>query len=74
MTDAERELQALSGDLTDAAALYRRGQLNLQLGRLGAALSDFNRAAALDPASPAGAAAQGVRNVLNFCDPDLYNP
>lgn len=50
----------------NAAAIYRRGSLHVKLEHHGAALTDFNTAAALDPDGPAAAAAEGLRNILAF--------
>lgn len=78
MTDSEQQLQALTDEIAsnpgNADALYRRGALNWKLGRHGAALSDFNASAAIDPDGPGAVAARGVRGILDFTNPDLYNP
>lgn len=64
------ELNALiEAEPDNAGALYRRGSLLVKLGRRGAALSDFNRAAALEPDGPAHAAADHLRAIFDF-----YNP
>ncbi|MCM1310918.1 MAG: 4'-phosphopantetheinyl transferase superfamily protein [Bacteroides sp.] len=57
-----------------AEAIYQRGKRRMKAGNRPGALSDFNRAAALDPAGPGAAAAQHLTNIFNFFNPDIYNP
>ncbi len=45
-----------------------------KLGRRGAAMSDYAAAAAIDPASPAAAALEQARSIMDFYDRNLYNP
>lgn len=65
---------ALNADPADADALYRRGSLHWRLNHRAQALTDLNRAAALDPAGPAPAAVAHLNAILAFTAPDLYNP
>lgn len=78
MTDIERQIAALTRAIdanpADADAIYRRGSLHWKLGHRAAAITDFNRAAALDPSGPAPAAARLANGILDFNNPDLYNP
>lgn len=53
---------------------FRRGKLWWRLGNRAAATSDYARASALDPASPAVKALEHARDVADFFNPDLYNP
>lgn len=58
----------------DADALYRRGSLLWKMGRRGAAISDFNASAAIDPAGPGATAADHAMSIMNFFNPDQLNP
>lgn len=53
---------------------YQRGRLLWKLGRKTEAMSDYGRAIELDPESPAVAALQMAREVMDFYNRDLYNP
>lgn len=53
---------------------YRRGRLYWRLGDKGASISDYERAVAIDPASPASEALKLCRDIMNFYNTDLYNP
>lgn len=59
---------------TVAGLYFRRGKLLWRLGNRSSATSDYARAAALDPASPAVKALEHARDVADFFNPDLYNP
>lgn len=59
----------------DLAALYfERGCQWWRLGEKGKAISDYERAAALDADSPATEALALTRRIMNFYHTDLYNP
>lgn len=58
----------------DAMLLYTRGRLRWKLGRKTDAMSDYAASVALDPESPAAAALQMARDIMNFYDHNLYNP
>lgn len=58
----------------DADLLYQRGKLYWKLGQKAAAMTDFNAAVALDPASPAAAYLRMANEIMNFYNTDLYNP
>ncbi len=79
MMDAEEELAALDAvvraEPDNADAVYRRGRLLWKLdGRRGAAITDFNTAAELDPSGPGREAAEHAMSIMSFFNPDLYNP
>lgn len=83
MDDTEsinRQIEALSaaaGAVTGAAAadiFYRRGRLYWKLGQRGAAISDYERAVAIDSESPAAEALKMCRDIMDFYNTDLYNP
>lgn len=75
LIEAERRLTELvEANPGDADARYRRGRLRWQLGDRAGAISDYEHAAAADPSSPAVAALQMTRQIMDFFNPDLLNP
>lgn len=78
MSEIEQKIAELDAFLeanpNDADALYRRGALKSKLGMQAAALSDFVASAHIDPSGPGAAAATMMRSILNFYNPDIYNP
>lgn len=68
----DREIAAMEEPSADL--YYRRGRLQWRLGDKGAAISDYERAAAIDPESPAAEALKLCRDIMNFYNTDLYNP
>lgn len=70
-------LSAAAGAVTGAAAadiFYRRGRLYWKLEQRGAAISDYERAVAIDSESPAAEALKMCRDIMDFYNTDLYNP
>lgn len=53
---------------------FLRGKAYWRMGQKGKAISDYEQAVALDPDSPARLALEMARDVMNFFNPDLYNP
>lgn len=53
---------------------FRRGKLYWRMSLRSEAQSDYARAVALDPQSPASVALGQAREVDSFFNPDLYNP
>lgn len=53
---------------------FRRGKLFWRLGRRGEATSDYMKAVAYNPSSPAALALENARDIEAFFNPDLYNP
>lgn len=53
---------------------YLRGRVYWRLGNRGAAISDYEHAAQINPDSPAAHALQMARDVMDFYNPDLLNP
>lgn len=53
---------------------FRRGKLYWRLGERAAAITDFNHAVALDPQSPAKAYLHMTDEIMDFFNPDIYNP
>ncbi|MDE7389193.1 MAG: hypothetical protein K2M97_08100 [Muribaculaceae bacterium] len=73
--DTLDELNALiAANPNDADALYRRGRLHWNLGHRGAAISDFNASAELNPTGPGTTAAEHAMAIMDFFNPDLLNP
>lgn len=58
----------------DAELHYQRGRLHWKMGRKTEAMSDYATASKLDPSSPATAALEMAREIMNFYHRDLYNP
>lgn len=78
MKNIEQEISELSAVIeanpADADALYRRGSLRWRLGQRGGALTDLNAAAKLNPDGPASAALAHLNGIMDFFNPDIYNP
>lgn len=60
--------------MTEAEELYQRGREAWKHGRRGEAVSLFNESAALDPNGPGAAAAEHAMQIMNFFNPDQFNP
>lgn len=78
MTSIDQQLEELDAMIAanpdNADALFRRGSLRWRLNNRAGALTDLNRAAALDPTGPATAAVAHLNAILDFYNPDIYNP
>lgn len=73
--DSIKELtEIIAAHPDDAAALFERGKLYWRLGRRSAAITDYNAAVAIDPASPAATALAQAEEIDDFYNHDLYNP
>ena len=76
--DFAAELARLTSEIAanpaDDNLYYQRGRLYWRLGHKSQAISDYERAVALNAASPAAAALTIARDVMNFFNKDLYNP
>lgn len=73
--DALSKLESLiAANPGDAGLFYRRGRLNWRLGRRGEAMSDYRKAVAIDPESPAAQALEMSHGIMDFYNKDLYNP
>lgn len=69
------QLNALIAENPDnAMAYYWRGRMYWKLGQRGAAISDYNRSAAIDPDGPGSTAAEHAMSIMNFFNPDQFNP
>lgn len=70
--DEADAILASAGD--EAWALYMRGRIAWKRGDKATAISFYERAAALDPASDAAVALEQAREIMTFYNKDLYNP
>lgn len=78
MNDIEEEIKRLTERIEanpgDGDAYYRRGTLRWRLQQRAGAISDLNTAARLNPDGPAPAAVANLNAIMDFFNPDLYNP
>ena len=74
IAEIDRLTAVIATNPDDATAHFERGSLLWKLDRRGAAISDFNTAAHLDPSGPGTAAADQAMAIMNFFNPDLLNP
>ncbi|MDE7375538.1 MAG: hypothetical protein K2N16_01670 [Muribaculaceae bacterium] len=75
LIEEERMLtERIEANPDDADARYRRGRVRWRMGDRAGAISDYEHAAAADPSSPAAAALQMTRQIMDFYNPDLLNP
>ncbi len=63
-----------NSDKLQADALYRRGNELRKQQRWADAINAYEQATALDPQSPAAAARQMLKDILDFRCNDYYNP
>lgn len=75
-----KEIKAFNGKETDMECvetdtdLYRRGNEFRRQGNWKRALECYAEAISLNPESPAVQARQLLLDILNFRNPDMYNP
>lgn len=55
-------------------AWFMRGRVFWRLGDRRRAINDYARAVELNPDSPATRAMENARDVLDFFNPDIFNP
>lgn len=65
---------AENDDKLKARAHYEEGRRLWALGRHGEAMTEFNRAIALDPESPAKTAVEMSQTIMDFFDRQQFNP
>lgn len=65
---------AIAADENDSDLYYQRGRLLWKIGRKTEAMSDYAAASQLDPSSPATAALEMAREIMDFYHRDRYNP
>ncbi len=73
-TQIEEISAQIDAGLRRADLFYRRGKLYWKCGRRGEAMTDFNTAVSIDPASPAAAYLAMTTEIMDFYNTDLYNP
>ncbi len=66
--------ERLACDLRDDAAYYLKGSLFWKQGDWKKAIENFLKAVEINPESPARQAYEMVMEIINFSNPDLYNP
>lgn len=64
----------IAADGNNASLYIERGKRLWKLGRRGEAISDYRRAAALDPDGPGRLLAEHSDAIMDFFNPDLLNP
>lgn len=57
-----------------AVELYRRGRCAWQHGDRAAAITAYERSAALDPEGPGATALEMTRDIMDFYDTNQFNP
>lgn len=72
LAEATAMLSAMPDD--DAWTAYMLGRIAWKQGRKGDAITLYERAKSLDPASEAVIALEQAREIMNFYNTDLYNP
>lgn len=74
----DEAIEALTANIEDdpncSQWYFLRGRALWRLGQKGKAISDYEQAVALDPDSPAKHALEMTRDIMDFFNPDLYNP
>jgi len=66
--------RALEASPDDAVLLVERGKLRWRTGRRAEAISDYEKAAAIDPDGPARLLLEHTGDIMDFFNPDLLNP
>ena len=75
LEEAIVEIDRLIADAPDdACLLFERGRVHWRLGHRREAMTDYARAASIDPDGPATQALAMARDVMAFYNRDLYNP
>ncbi len=74
----EKTLEALDANIEEDPHndhwRLMRGQVYWRLGQNAKAISDYEHAVQINPESPAKAALELARNVMDYYNPDLLNP
>lgn len=55
-------------------AIFLRGKLHWRMGNKSAATSDYCQASRLRPDGPATRALENARDIIDFFNPDIFNP
>lgn len=72
LDDALTELGAMEGD--EAWVAFMAGRIAWRRGDKAGAISSYERAVAINPASEAAVALEQARSIMNFYNKDLLNP
>lgn len=66
--------QAIGCEQDNEVLYLMRGKVNWKLGNKGAAITDYEHAVALNPDSPAAQLLDHARGIMDFFNPDQFNP
>lgn len=66
--------QAMQCEQDSEVLHLMRGKVLWKLGRKGAAISDYECAVAINPDSPAAHLLEHARAIMDFFNPDQFNP
>lgn len=58
----------------DSNAYFLRGKAYWRLGDKPSAIADYESAVQLNPESPASAALSHSKDIMNYFNPDIFNP
>lgn len=64
----------IEGDANNDTLYFERGKLYWRMGERSKAMGDYAKAKSINPDSPADKALEQAYDVVNFFNPDLYNP
>ena len=64
----------IAEDPENAMLYVERGKELWRIGRRGEAMSDYQRAAAIDPEGPGKLLVEHSNQIMDFFNPDLLNP
>ncbi|MCM1522421.1 MAG: hypothetical protein NC039_07195 [Muribaculaceae bacterium] len=70
----ERLTKMIEENPGDDTLFFTRGKLRWRLDDRSGATSDYVKASAINPSSPAVRALEQARDVADFFNPDMYNP
>lgn len=61
-------------ECSDAELFFMRGKIRWKLEDRAGAITDYEHACAIDSNSPASKALEISRNIMDFFNPDIFNP
>lgn len=74
IVELTRKIDNATTDSERASLLVSRGRLLWKIDHRREAINDYSEAAELDPEGPASALLEHSMEIINFFNPDLYNP
>jgi Flp pilus assembly protein TadD len=75
LAEALKQLNAyIAEHADDDSAYFMRGKVYWRIGQRAQAITDYERATQLNPLSPARHALNQSRDIMDFFNPDIYNP